>query len=81
MSTVEGGVDAAIREWLDPIPTVEQWGGWMRRVHGALTAVLDLHADAEAGFCRECSDEFPAASPCPTKRAIAEKLGVEVAGA
>lgn len=44
----------------------------------AILAVLYLHADDEAGFGRECSDEFPAASPCPTLCAIAEKLGVEV---
>jgi hypothetical protein len=48
------------------------------QMRGAILAALDLHADDGVGFCRECSDEFPAPRPCPTLRAIAEKLGIEI---
>lgn len=55
----------------------------------AIVAVLDLHKPRTAvegplegkPICDECSDGtnewLATADPCPTKRAIAEKLGVE----
>ena len=48
------------------------------QMRDAILAVLDLHADDGVGFCRECSDEFPAPRPCPTLRMIAENLGIGV---
>lgn len=48
------------------------------QMRDAILAALDLHADDGVGFCRECSDEFPAPRPCPTLRIIAEKLGIGV---
>lgn len=47
----------------------------------AVLAVLDLHADIEEGDGTHCAHCGPSEIyPCPTKRAIAEKLGVEVDG-
>lgn len=83
-------LDAAIREWLRPVPTVDEWGEWMHRTHGALTAVLDLHrpvsneawASSTPSIVCSCSpgedDHFDEPYPCREVRAIAEKLGVEV---
>ena len=60
------------------------------RMRAAIVAVLDLHKPRTAvegplegkPICDECSDGtnewLATADPCPTKRAIAEKLGVEV---
>ena len=48
------------------------------QMRDAIIAALDLHADDGVGFCRECSDEFPAPRPCPTLRIIAEKIGIEI---
>ena len=75
------GLDAAIREWLGPVPTVDQWHEWMHRTHSALTAVLDLHAAPDRALpgeihCGELIDWVQGG--CPTLRVIAEKLGVEV---
>lgn len=76
-------LDAAIREWLRPVPTVDEWGEWMHHTHAALTAVLDVHATTDLGdgkpYCTECSSQAGnrVFEPCRTKQAIAEKLGVE----
>ena len=49
-----------------------------------IEAVLDLHADGEVHSCPAEIEGYSvqrwhdAGDPCPTKRAIAEKLGVEV---
>lgn len=63
------------------------------RMRAAIEAVLDRHKPRTAvegplegkPICDECSDGtnewLAAAGPCPTVRAIAEKLGVEVADA
>lgn len=63
--------------------------GWSE-MRAAIVAVLDLHKPRTAvegplegkPICDECSDGtnewLATADPCPTKRAIAEKLGVEV---
>jgi hypothetical protein len=41
-------LDAAIREWLGPVPTVDQWGEWSRRTCTALLAALDRHSHNSA---------------------------------
>lgn len=75
----------AVREWLRPVPTVEQWGGWMRHTHSALTAVLDRHRseryDEDAPpYCAECSGlaGYRVEAPCRTVCDIARSLGVSV---
>lgn len=72
------GLDEAIRARVGAL------GGWdeiAARLAGALLAVLDLHADVEDGDGTHCAHCGPREIwPCPTVRAIAEKLGVEVDG-
>lgn len=77
------GLDAAIREWLRPVPTVDRFGGWMHDTRAALIAVLDKHADETIGdgpaHCTECSSLAGVRvwAPCGTVRAIAKELGIE----
>lgn len=93
-------LNAAIREHLGPIPTVDEWLNWSRRTRSALLAVLDLHAchpdsgqgygpdddDTEGAYgymssvCTTCGTpgEYAIRWPCPTVRAIATGLGIEV---
>jgi hypothetical protein len=79
-------LDAAVRAWLTPVPTVEPWGEWMRRSHAALIAVLDLHQPQWNGGKRICWHcVYPMGGdnvdwPCETVESIAKELGVEVAG-
>ncbi len=80
MAEFAANLDAAIRTRLAEFDASMDATGSLcgaEEMHAALTAVLDLHGADEAGFCQECSDEFPAAHPCQTVRAIAKALGVE----
>lgn len=88
------GLDAAIRAKLaswgdDPCGYATcVVVGWSE-MRAAIVAVLDLHSTDGDGDCLVCVDweededgdlmpyRVPG-EPCPTKRAIAEKLGVEV---
>lgn len=88
-------LDAAIRARLGEFDasmdaTGSLWG--VEEMRAALLAVLELHdaVDVEqvepdggavwGNVCVECGTESLGSYPCPTVRAIAEELGVEVDG-
>ena len=87
-------LDAAIRAKLDEWQQFRRQDGAIAEGYGydemaaAIVAVLDRHKPAGdehfaasfAGCCAVCGTyyEYPVAYRCPTVRAIAEKLGVEV---
>lgn len=59
---------------------------WTTAAEAALLAVLGVHADGEEHRCPAEVEGYTALrwhdadDPCPTKRAIAEALGIEVDG-
>lgn len=86
-------LDAAIRERIELVEDLDARGIEFRfkydieTIHDALLAVLDLHADRPEGhMCIETIDGhfvqtwYGTGKVCPTKQAIAEKLGVSLTG-
>lgn len=83
-------LDAAIRQWVTEGSEYEDLPTSWAKVTGALLATLDLHQPCDAEqiepgggaiwgkACVECGSGSIGSWPCPTVRAIAEKLGVEV---
>lgn len=93
MSELDAAIRAKLASWGDDpcgyaTCVVVGWSG----IRAAIVAVLDRHKPRTAvegplegkPICDGCSDGtnewLATADPCPTKRAIAEKLGVEVGG-
>lgn len=90
MTEIEAAIRAKLASWGDDPCGYATCivGGWAE-MRDTLLAVLDLHKPRAAvegplegkPICDGCSDGtnewLATADPCPTKRAIAEKLGVE----
>lgn len=72
-------LDAAIREWLSPVPTVDEWGPWMHRTRAALIAVLDVSKPGD----KDGYDRCECLSCCHDRvlAAIGGALGIESADA
>lgn len=76
-------LDAAIRKRLALHDDGNYFSYDSETIQGAVFAVLDLHKRNDLGCCTECKEiglgwDGPARYPCPTVRAIAKGLGIEV---